>query len=108
MEKRINEVINFHNDTHRWKVSLKYASDIHHIFTQWMGWTNHPDNKVKLYRPFHEARHRVTGNQLIKPSLLQILQFSWSAFTDEFVRDYKHLLSEDDLSYYYKEHVFRR
>lgn len=95
----------FINNNDRWSISRKYAEDIHHIFSRWEWGSNHEDNKTKLYIPVHQARHRLTGNKLIKTSLLQILKINQNALTDEFIRDYKHLLSEDDLDYYYKPTV---
>jgi hypothetical protein len=97
------------NNEDRWKPSKKYIENTHHIVARFEGGTNHPDNKLKIYMPVHEAYHRLLGTEKIRWALLQILKINSKAIKNtQFELDILKVLEETDDEYYYKDGVYHK
>lgn len=92
-----------HMNKQEWKRSEKQT--VHHQFPGSRGWSQEEENKVLLYRSFHEAFHRVHWNATPQEQLLQILSINYWCLTHEFTQDVLNILSETDNKYYYKDGI---
>lgn len=88
------------------KIKKETAENIHHILAKAEWWSNHKDNKIKLYHYIHSAIHTLFGNQNLVKKIEKLYHIEDTALEEELKIDIERLIRKRKDRNIYKEDCF--